>query len=297
MSSSQQQKRVVLYGDGRRVDVMHAIEQVVPLLRERADVIHVCTDRVLDLSRVEADLLINFGGDGSILGSVRSMQHNQIPIVGVNFGKVGFLTAFELPDLLVSLDAILGDDLPRQQSTILDATLIRKSGETRKFLAVNDAVVSRSAKSRLVSLRLSIDDHYVATYKVDGIIIATPAGSTAHSLSSGGPVVEPEMDAMLISPICPHTLAVRPMLVPGSRKIEIEVVESESDMGVTFDGQVFREADSGDRLVITTYSSRFILLGGGLKTFYHNLRQKLLWGGHVEHLHTSAWRPHSPRLP
>ncbi|MCK6438887.1 MAG: NAD(+)/NADH kinase [Planctomycetes bacterium] len=284
-------KRVVLYGDGRRADVMHAIAQVVPLLKEKAELLHVCTDQALDLSRIRFDLLINFGGDGSILGAVRSMGANQAAVAGVNFGKVGFLATYELPGLLASLDDILAGRVSRQESVIQEATLIRSGGKRSVFLAVNDTVISRAAKSRVVSMRLSIDGSYVSTYQVDGIIVSTPVGSTAHSLGAGGPVLEPEMDAMVIAPICPHTLAVRPMAVPANRQIEIEVIEAETEIGVTFDGQVFEPLKTGDKVVVTRFPHRFILLGGGTETFYHNLRRKLLWGGHIEHSAQQAWRP------
>ena len=300
-ASSASRKGVVLYGDGMRADVMHAIRQVLPLIRERADVVGVCTDVQLDLSRVDFDLLMNFGGDGSILGVARAMAENQNPVVGINFGKVGFLATFELPGLLTALPELLEDResevLTRRRSIMLSAEIHRRNGEVVKHLALNDIVVSRGVMSRLIVLDCHIDGEYVTHYRSDGLIIASPAGSTAHSLSAGGPLLEPEMEAMIIAPVCPHTMSVRPLVVSSKRHVAIRVVEApeDVDIGVTFDGQSFVPLEQGDRLLVTQFSKRFVLVTPSRRGFYSNLRAKMSWGGQLERFQEALSRYHQTR--
>lgn len=286
--------RVVLKGDGKRPDVNHAIQQVVPLVREHADLIAVSIDNAFDLKNPDYDLLINFGGDGSLLGVARAMGEQQRPVVGVNFGKIGFLASFELADLLVSLNRLLDPNrhngFPRRSMIMLEACVRRQNGDEEHFLALNDAVISRGEVSRLCTLECRIDGDYVTHYAADGLIVATPAGTTAHSLSAGGPLVEPELNALVLTPICAHTLAVRPLVISGQRRVELRVEESHTSIGATFDGQNYTPMKPGDVLSVQLFPHQFTVLGVNSQGFYATLRSKLGWGGQLNRSRDSQRR-------
>lgn len=289
--SERARRRVVLMGDRSRADVVHAMRQAETLARDHADVITICRGDGFELENPDYDLLINFGGDGSLLGIARGMGAHQRPVVGVNFGKVGFLASFELAGLLVALkDLLTIPVLPRRFLHMIEAKIIRKDGSEEEALALNDAVISRAEVSRLVTLECRIDGDYVTHYKADGLIIATPAGSTAHSLSAGGPLIEPELNALVLTPICAHTLGMRPLVVAGDRTIELCVEESHSQIGATFDGQVFTPLAVGDCLRVRLFPHQFEVVGVDSEYFYAALRSKLGWGGVIKRQNASQRR-------
>ncbi len=283
-----QKKRIILYGDGYRPNVRHAIQQTLPLAKDLAEDVKVCTNQSLELCELDFDLLINFGGDGSIIRAIRTMRENQVPVVGVNFGKVGFLANFDLPALLINLEGLLAPTLPSnlqaRQGIILHVEIQHHDGRNEEHFAINDAVVSSGKLSRLIDLECRINGNYVTQYHADGVIVASPTGSTAHSLSAGGPILDPEIRAIVLTPICPHTLAVRPLVIPSSHEIELEVVEAREEIGVTIDGQDFSTLEVGDTLIIRAFHKPYTLFEQKKPDFYDHLRSKLLWGGHVERL-------------
>lgn len=280
--------RIALIGDLTRPDVVHGISQIAPLLRECCEPVTLDHHDLTQLNAESFDLVMNFGGDGSLLACVRAMGDHQVPVVGVNFGKVGFLASFELPDVLVRLDdildwlnnsSILPQSLTVMHSMMLKIAVQRDSGsEVEWYLALNDAVVSRGSLSRIIELDVQIDGQELSHYRADGLIVSTPAGSTAHALSAGGPVLEPDMQALVIAPICPHSLAVRPLVVSGQRTISITVSHSDGDLGVTFDGQDFVELKPGSVLQVSANRDQAILLSPRTPDFYQRLRNKLFWG-------------------
>jgi NAD+ kinase len=277
---------VMLCGDGGRADVLHAVRQVEPLARELATTVTTSLERGIELEQLPFDLLINFGGDGSILGIARSMRANQRPVAGVNFGKVGFLATYELPVLLTQLADLLAvppsPDIRRRECLMIHARIDRANGNHSEHLALNDVVVSRGELSRIVVLECTVDGQLVTRYHVDGLVVSSPVGSTAHSLAAGGPLLEPDMEAFVLAPICPHSLAVRPLVVSAKREIRLTVVDTAgAEVGATFDGQVFAKLSQGDSLTISSYMRPFTLLGPNRPGFYENLRHKLNWAGHM----------------
>jgi len=288
-------KNVLLYGNATRPRVRHAIEQVQPLIEERSPVVSVSQDRELDLSSTAFDLLIAFGGDGSLLGLARRMGHRQRPIVGVNFGKVGFLACFELPDLLVALDELFDPQLSKElimRECIMQEVLIRRAdGSQEKHFAMNEVVISRGALSRMIGLECWIDGALVTHYDVDGLIVSTPAGSTAHSLSAGGPVLEQELEAFVITPICPLTLAIRPLVVRASRRIKLRVAEAGGGVFATIDGHEVVELGIGDDIEVRVLPQKVSLVAPRTPGYYANLRTKLLWGGRMNPAHPAPMEP------
>lgn len=272
-------KRVILSGDRRKPAVQAAWDGLLPWMRERAEI--VVEDETLDhdLSQVEADLVVVLGGDGAILSVARRLGPNQVPVVGVNVGKLGFLAELSPAGLRERFEDILAGRCALLPRMMLACTLRRGGQTVAKHLAVNDAVISRGALSRLVTIGLFVDGRRATTYNGDGVIVSTPTGSTAHSLSAGGPVIAPQLEAMVVTPICPHTLTNRPVVLPATGEIELRAEATPVDVGLTIDGQVYEPLQEGDRVVIRRAAQAFQLVDLQSRTFYDTLREKLHWGG------------------
>jgi len=271
--------RIILTGDGRKPPVAAAVSELLPWLRERAELVAVDLAMDRSLEELDADFVVILGGDGAILSAARRMGQKQKPAVGVNLGKFGFLAEVSPSELRARFDEIAAGRCGFSERMMLACTLRRGRRVVAELLALNDVVVSRGALSRLVTVGLWIDGARTTTYNSDGVIISTPTGSTAHSLSAGGPVLDPRVEAMVITPICPHTLTNRPVVLPASSRIELVADETPVDVGLTVDGQVYRELERGDRVVVRRAGVKFKLIDLGLRSFYETLREKLNWGG------------------
>lgn len=226
------------------------------------------------------DIVLSFGGDGTLLSCVREIGTANIPILGVNLGGLGYLAELSIPELYRWTDAILGGDFMIEERMLLQGT--KSSGNAKTLLALNDFVFDRGERSRTIRLRASIDDEYLNTYTADGIIISTPTGSTGYSLSAGGPILEPTLDAIILIPICPHTLAHRPMVVKGDRELTIEPIPG-NEAQVMIDGFYVDTIQYGEKMVVrkAPYNLKLITFAG--KYFYQVLREKLRWGEDSRH--------------
>ena len=272
-------KRIILTGDGRKPAIAAAVSELLPWLRERAEVVAVDLGMDRDLQKSDADLVVILGGDGAILSAARRLGRNQIPAIGVNLGKFGFLAEVLPGEFRERFSDILAGRY-RLSPRMMLRCVLRRGGEVLgEHLALNDVVVSRGALSRLVTIGLFVDGAWTTTYNGDGVIVATPTGSTAHSLSAGGPVIDPAVEAIVVTPICPHTLANRPVVLPAGVKAELRVEATPVVVGLTIDGQVYQELAAGDRIAVERASVAFNLIDLGLRTYYDTLREKLHWGG------------------
>lgn len=225
-----------------------------------------------------ASLVISVGGDGTLLASARAVGARGTPILGVNLGNLGFLTETRTEEVDRMIDLALTDKAPlerRHALAVQRESLVKPSTE----LALNDVVVSQSLQ-RLFSVSLFVDDEWVADYRADGVIIATPTGSTAYSLSAGGPVMVPSVDALLVTPISPHSLSQRPLILAGTARITLAVAEGERHNGVhvAFDGQHFFPIEPGEKLSILRSPHAINLVRPPGRTFFATLRDKLGWG-------------------
>ena len=272
-------KRIILTGDVSKPPIAAAVSELLPWLRERVDVAVVDLAMDMDLEGVQADLVVILGGDGAILSTARRLGQNQVPAIGVNLGKFGFLAEVLPGEFRERFDDILAGRYRISPRMMLRCALRRDGRVLSERLALNDVVVSRGALSRLVSFSLSVDGKRATTYNGDGVIVSTPTGSTAHSLSAGGPVLEPCMEAMVVTPICPHTLTNRPVVLAAGVEIELCAEATPVQAGLTIDGQVYEEIAQGDRVVIGRAPKTFQLIDLGLRTYYDTLREKLHWGG------------------
>jgi NAD+ kinase len=227
------------------------------------------------------DLILVLGGDGTLLGMADRIgaAGTAVPILGVNFGRLGFLTEVRLDELYTALDTVLAGRAQIQERRLLHARVFRGTSVVSQQLALNDVTVTRGATSRVVELSVVVDDRFVMTVKGDGVILASPTGSTAYNLAANGPIVHPDVDAILFTPIAPHTLANRPIVIPGTSTIEIGLgPDNRSEVFVTFDGQAGHQLAEDERVSVTLSSQPVRIVSATTRTYYDTLREKLGWG-------------------
>jgi len=278
-------KRIILTGKGSKPPIAAAAAELLPWLRERCDVVVVDLAMERSLEDVQADVAVILGGDGAILSTARRLGGNQIPAIGVNLGKLGFLAELSPVEFRQHFDDILAGRFGVSARSMLACTLRRDGRVVAEHLGLNDVVVSRGALSRLVTFTLLVDGRHATTYNGDGVIVSTPTGSTAHSLAAGGPVLEPDIEGVVVTPICPHTLTNRPVVLPAGVQIELLVEKATVAVGLTVDGQVYEDLAEGDRIAIRKAPKPFQLITLGLRTYYETLREKLHWGGSTSYGH------------
>ncbi len=266
---------ILLVGDGKRADVVHAIAQVEPLVREHARDVVVELDCSHNFAKKAPKLVLNFGGDGSILHIARRLGAHQVPILGVNFGKFGFLAEFELPDLLVRIKEALDLKLPMRRSLMLQVD-VHRGGKTVRHLAVNDVVLQRSPDGRMSTIHVSRDGAELAAYTGDGLVVSTPLGSTAHNLSAGGPILHPEMDAMVLTPICAHTLSIRPLALPAGGVLKFWL-DGDDSVNVTLDGQDTVKLAGDDYVEVRRADQPITLVAHPTRSYFDALRAKFGW--------------------
>lgn len=230
-----------------------------------------------EISR-HVDLVIVLGGDGTLLSAVRCMDSEEVPVLGVNLGGLGFLTETTLEEIYPVLERILEGKVQTERRMKLCATVLRKGEKVIENTVLNDVVITKSVLARIIHLRSSINGAYVSTYRGDGVIISTPTGSTAYSLAAGGPIVHPSMDSILITPICPHTLTNRPLLIPDQARVEFTLESVESDVRLTLDGQVGCALYPFDQVVVTKAKSQALFIRSPFKDYFEILRTKFKWG-------------------
>ncbi len=259
------------------------VRQVAGWLKDHG--IKVLAERGFDISQAEmadeievaarCDMLLVLGGDGTLLRAVRLMGNGQKPVLGINLGSLGFLTEISQDNIQQSMEQVI-----RGQYQIEERAIIKAQCGDAEFFALNDFDIR--VPTRLVELTVSIGDELVSRYYADGMLIATPTGSTAYSLSAGGPIVEPDMDAFVITPICPHTLSLRPMIVSLNKTITVVVHGKNEEAVMVADGQIVARLKNDQKLVITKADRKALLARPEASSFYNILRTKLKWGARGE---------------
>jgi NAD+ kinase len=257
---------------------MHGAETICDL--ETGECVGALAGQTIDRKQLpeHSDLLIVLGGDGTLLSAARLAVNRKVPILAVNLGGLGFLTTVSQDELFSILEEIFANRHRISERVMLASEVIRGGSIIRQQMALNDAVLNKEALARIMDLELRVDGEYVTTYKADGLIVATPTGSTAYSLSAGGPILYPIVDAFVVTPICPHTLTNRPIVIPDSVTIEIGFQSGENNAFLTLDGQIGIELSPGDRVVLRSAPNRLRLVRPAKKTYYEILRNKLKWG-------------------
>ena len=223
-------------------------------------------------------LVVVLGGDGTLLSAARLITNGNIPILGVNLGGLGFLTAFSLDELFAVLEKILSGKFETEKRMMLTSTIIRNNKTLAEYSVLNDVVITKAAIARVIDLETSINQHYLTTFKADGLIVSTPTGSTAYSMAAGGPIVFPSLQAIILTPICPHTLTNRPILVPDSAGITVSIKSRKEGIFLTFDGQVGQSLKAGDLVKIKKSEHFLNMIKSPFKDYFEVLRTKLRWG-------------------
>ena len=226
-----------------------------------------------------ADLMIAVGGDGTLLYAARLVARHGVPLLGINRGRLGFLTDVMPEDIQACLDAALAGQLEADERPLLAARLRRAAGAVAESLALNDVVLQKLATGRMLDFETRVSGRYVNSHAGDGIVVASATGSTAYALSCGGPIIEPQLDIMVLAPICPHTLSDRPIVVSSSSVIEVRLIgRTDTRAQVTCDGTVLGTMDTDDRLEIRRAAERITLLHPAGQDYFRLLRSKLHWG-------------------
>jgi NAD+ kinase len=223
------------------------------------------------------DLLIVLGGDGTLLSAARALRGHKVPILAVNLGGLGFLTSVTLDELYPLLEEVLAGKHRISDRMMLDAEIVRNGQPVELQCALNDAVANKAALARMLDFDVYVDRTHVGRYRADGLIVATPTGSTAYSLAAGGPILDPDLNAFLITPICPHMLTNRPLVIPDTARIDLDFTAAEEPVYMTLDGQIGFELGPKDHVTITKSSSRVALVRPPSKTYFEVLRSKLRW--------------------
>ena len=276
--------RAILVGAGQRPNVLPEADRLRPLIERYARIVAEDFTGTTDMSAEEADLAIVLGGDGAILRAAHQMGERQLPVVAVNLGKLGFLADLspaELPEILRDFAA---GKLGVIQHLMFQCCVVRHGEDDAacRQLGLNEVVVWSGPTFAMMDLDLYVDSEWVTTYSCDGLILSTPVGSTAHSLSAGGPILRKELQAFVVSPISPHTLTNRPVVDSAERVYEFAVARPNVGTSVVVDGRVLCTLQPGDRVRVQQARPRFQLVAAPGHSYYNTLREKLGWGGRLQ---------------
>lgn len=279
LSTAVANRRVFLLANPNKADAFVTLEEVRAFADQRCHVVgcHPGLDGGAAIAS-GADRIIVLGGDGTLIGVARSLGSNHIPLIGVNVGKLGFLTEFSVDEFKQCFDRAVSDDTIVGRRAVLQVSVVRDGQTPEANLAINDCVIHSGPPFRIVRLGVSIDDDHLTEVAGDGLIVCTPSGSTGHNLSAGGPIMQPGVDAIVLTPLCAHSLTHRPLVI--ERQSVIRIVAREVNEGTTaiIDGQVSCPLRSGDCMTIRRFESDFLVVHNPLYARWHNLTTKLHWG-------------------
>ena len=278
-SNSSYRPRVILIWSGERPEITAAAKTMRQLVEKYCEVVLADEQFSADLSAVDADLAIVLGGDGSIMRATQQMGYKQLPVIGVHFGKLGFLAGLLPEGLESALQLVAARKFQVIEHLMFECRVFRDGKLLKERLGLNEAAVLAGPPFRILDVQLYVDAELATTYSCDGLIISTPVGSTAHSLSAGGPILRKNLEAFVISPISPHTLTNRPVVDSADRKYELHVPQPNAGTTLVVDGWPLCELTSADRVLIERSTARFQLVEVAGQHYYRTLREKLGWGG------------------
>ncbi len=228
---------------------------------------------------VKAEMIVVLGGDGTLLSVARLAWSHDIPILGVNLGGLGFLTEISLDELYRVLEKVMDGDFETDERDVLRASVIRKGEKLAEYAVLNDAVINKGALARIIDIEVTINGEYLTTFRSDGLIISTPTGSTAYNLSAGGPIVYPSLHCLVITPICSHTLANRPIVIPDDVEVRVLLEAKQQEVFLTLDGQQGFPLEFEDLVEVKKAPGRLLLIRSPYRHYFELLREKLKWGG------------------
>lgn len=280
-SSSSSRRKLLLLAAGERADLASEQARLVPLVREHAEVLSLDLAAGEDLSKLDFDLAVVIGGDGSMLRAVHQMGRRQRPLIGVNLGKLGFLADLSVDEFVGLLPAICLDELRTSEYLMYECAVLREGAIIDDRLGLNEVAVLGGPPFAILDIDLYVDAELVTTYSCDGLILSTPVGSTAHSLSAGGPILRQDLPAFVISPISPHTLTNRPVVDSADRVFEMVVPHPHVGTTLVADGRVVCALEAGDRVRVVRSEAQLQMVNLPGHSYYRTLREKLGWGGRL----------------
>ena len=281
-------KRIGILVKAGSPDTIALLKELIPWLRARgkdplldpsiaALVGETASSHRKDLAAL-ADMLVVLGGDGTMLAAARLVEDRPIPILGVNAGGLGFLTAVTRDELFSALEQVFANAFAEEKRLMLRSRIIRMDQQVAAAAMLNDMALSKGALSHMVRLEVSIDGQFVTGLRGDGLIISTPTGSTAYSMAAGGPILNPAVHALILTPICPHTLTNRPIVIPQEAHVAVTLVSNDEGAMVTFDGQAGIALQPRDLIEVRASENKTRLIRFADRTYYDMLRKKLKWG-------------------
>ena len=280
-------KKIGIIGKTGKQETIDIIKELAPWLREKGHEVYVDIENAAVLnvdgtprSRFPelVEMIIVVGGDGTMISVARLAAEKGIPILGVNMGGLGFLTAVSRDEVYEVLERVLAEDCHVEERIMLAACVLRHSECIAEFIVMNDVVVNKGALARIIDLETYVDNTYVSTFKADGLIVSTPTGSTAYALSAGGPILYPTLSSIVLAPICPHTLTNRPIVLPDDVKIEIMLKSYNEDVFLTLDGQVGFSLRQNDIVEVRKSKYKAQLYIPCERDYFQIIRAKLRWG-------------------
>lgn len=235
------------------------------------------TDEVEEF-KTDVDLIVVLGGDGTMISTARLTGNREVLVLGINYGSLGYLTEFRIEEMFPALEAILEGNYEIDRRVMLDVEHWRGDEKLESGRVLNDVVINKAVLARIIEIEVNLDNLFVNSFRADGLIVATPTGSTAYSLSAGGPIIYPSMNAMVLTPICPFTLTNRPIVVPDTAKINLRLKNESDGVVLTLDGQIGYAVQMGDCISIRKSATNFNLVQPPNRNYFDVLRNKLKWG-------------------
>jgi len=270
--------KLVIFGDPKKGHVAKVIEEFADFAKGKAELVANChiNDCTVELLK-KVDFAVVFGGDGSIISAARNLSQSNVPVIGVNLGKLGFLAEFSVGELKQSFKDITSGKANIEKRMMLSCKVLSRGKEKFSSAALNDVFIAAGAPFRLIELKISVDNQPLAGCESDGLVICTPTGSTAYNLSAGGPIVSGKMDAMVITPLCPHSLSFRPIVINADSTIDIIGVRVNEGTTVSIDGQVSLKLIVDDVVRVQRHKGDFLVVNNPLRTQWDTLATKLSW--------------------
>lgn len=277
MAKFSSKPKLIIFGDSRRQFVAEAIEDFVKFAADKAEILANCFRGDCASVADKADFAIVFGGDGTILSAARDLSNTGVPVIGVNVGRLGFLAEFSLDDIKKLFGRLTTDSSLIEKRMMLKCTIANNGKEKLSSTAINEVVVNAGPNYSMVDLKVAVNSQNLADCIGDGLIISTPTGSTAYNLSAGGPILSASLSAMVITPICPHTLNFRPIVINAESRIEIFPQRINEGTAVLLDGQILSPLAGGDVITVEKHSGTFQVVNNPLRTQWDTLAGKLSW--------------------
>lgn len=270
--------KIIIFGDKRRENVLETIENFTRFVRGKADILANCfRGDCLDNLLKKTDYAVVFGGDGTILSAAHELSENNVPVIGINVGRLGFLAEFSLEQVKQLFDRLVTDKKLIEKRMMLKCTITGKNKKKLSYTAINDVVITAGPKFGMIGLKMTVQGQSLADCVSDGIIVSTPTGSTAYNLSAGGPILSSHLSAVVITPICPHTLSFRPIVIDSEKKLEIHPQKVNENTTVILDGQIFSSLSVEDVITIEKNKGSFLVVDNPLRTQWDTLAGKLNW--------------------